>query len=201
MLALATASQGAAQETPLFSLGGGLSFPAGAVSDTHESGFNLGATATFPVAPRLEIEVSAHYVRLSPIRDLQLETLGFDPGSFEAAGGSIDGGYSWTGTLLAGGRFLLMPRSSRVVPNLHVTAGWASTGIADQSILFLSRSEDYPGFTENVAAVSLGAGVEVHLRNGVGLFGSVRHVTAFTDPERTTMIPVTLGLSLRLEER
>lgn len=195
------ASHAAAQDTPLFSLGGGLSFASGTVSDTHDSGFNFGALAAFPVAGRLDVEVSATYARLGGIREVQLEALDINPESFEAGGGFLEGGYRWTGALLAGGRLLLMPRHGRVVPSLHALAGVASTGISDQRTLFLGDRDMVDGFSERVLAAALGAGVEVHIRNGVGVFGAVRYLTAFTDPARTTMIPVSFGMSLRLEER
>ncbi|MEX2466578.1 MAG: outer membrane beta-barrel protein [Gemmatimonadota bacterium] len=192
----------AAQDTPLFSLGGGIAAPYGTTADTHEVGFQVGATGVFPFASRWGIEINASYVRLPPDPDVALGAIGIDPSTFDAAGGLLEGGYNWTGGVTAGLRVLLRPRRRRVVPNLAGGVGFVGTGVADQRVLYLGDSETYDGdMSENALAATFGGGVEVHLRDGVGAFGAVRYLVIFTDPERMAMMPITLGVSLRLERR
>lgn len=194
-------SAAAAQDTPLFSLGGGLATSSGATSDTHGRGFQAGASGVFPIASRVGIEVNASYLQLGPDRDAVLAEVDIDPESFELAGGFIEGGHRWIGGVTAGLRFLLRPRDRRIVPNVSAGAGWALTGVADRRVWYLGGREPLDGVSENVPVMSLGGGVEAHVRNGVGFFGAVRYVVAFTSPERVSAVPFTFGLSLRLEER
>lgn len=189
------------QDTPLFSIGSGPALPAGATGDTHRTGVQFGATGVFPVAGRLGIEVAGSYLRLGADRDIALTALGIDPSTFGSAGGFFEGGYRWAGALTIGGRLLLRPRDRQVVPNLTGGVGYAATGTADQSVLYVGDNETYAGTRERAPVATFGGGVEVQLGGGIGVFGSVRHLVVFTEPRRLTATPISLGLSLRLEER
>jgi hypothetical protein len=189
------------QATPLFSLGGGMAFPLDDASDRHGSGFQFGASGAFPLSGRLELELGAGYGKLGAKPGPVLADLEIDATTFGLAGGFLDGGHRWTGSATLGARFLLLPRASRVVPSVSAGVGWGGTGLADQRVWYLGRTQTIEGFSSNSWASSVGATVDVHLRNGVGVFGGVRHVTAYTDPEPTRWIPVTFGISLRLENR
>jgi hypothetical protein len=189
------------QDTPLFSIGSGPALPAGTTRDTHRTGVQVGATGVFPVARRLGVEVNGSYVRLGADRDIALTALGIDPSTFGSAGGLFEGGYHWAGALTVGARILLRPRDRQVVPNLSAGAGYALTGTADQYVVYLGERETYPGTRESAPVATFGGGVEVHLGGGIGVFGSVRHLVVFTEPRRLTATPISIGLSLRLEER
>ncbi|MDZ7780077.1 MAG: outer membrane beta-barrel protein [Gemmatimonadota bacterium] len=202
LLAMAgDASSAMAQDTPLFSLGGGLATPSGVTGNAHTLGFQAGATGVFPITGRLGIATSASYIRLGADQNAVLAETDIDPESFELGGGFIDGGYRWIGGVTVGLRLLLRPRDRQIVPNLAAGVGWAFTGVADRRIWYLGEIEPIEGFNENAPLMRLGGGVEAHVRDGVGLFGAVRYVVAFTNPDRTTALPFTFGVSLRLEER
>ena len=195
------AEQSAAQSTPLFSLGAGAGLSTGATSERHGNGFQLGAAGAFPLSGRVELEVGAVYGRMGAKTGPVLEDLDIDPETFALAGGFLDGGHRWIGAVTAGARILLLPRSSRFVPSISAGAGWGGSGVADQQVWYLGRPESIDGFTENSWSSSFGAHVDVALRDGIGLFGGVRQVTVYTDPEPVRWIPITLGISLRLEQR
>jgi len=195
------AAAGASARTPLFSLGGGLATPSGSTAEAYERGFKVGATGVFPVAGRLGIEVGASYVRLGRDKDDALVALGIDPSTFVAGGGFLEGGYRWAGAVTAGLRLLLRPRGRRVVPHVSAGAGYALTGVAEQRLLYLGERETLDGTaTTGGPAVSFGAGVEIRVGEGVGVFGAARYLEVFTSPRVSAVVPFTVGLSLRLEE-
>jgi len=194
-------AQATGQSTPLFSLGGGIAFPREDASERHGAGFHFGTSGAFPLVGRLELELGAGYGRLGAKPGPVLADLEIDPTTFDLAGGFLDGGHRWTGSATLGARFLLLPRSSRVVPSVSAGAGWGGTGVADQRVWYLGRTETLEGFSLNSWASSVGATVDVHVRNGVGVFGAVRRVTVYTDPEPIRWVPLTFGISLRLEDR
>lgn len=200
-LGLPTAAAGARVRTPLFSLGGGLATPSGSTAERYENGFQVGAMGVFPVADRLGIEVTASYVRLSPDKSDALVALGIDPSTFVSGGGLLEGGYRWAGAVTAGVRLLLRPRGRRVVPHLSAGAGYALTGVAEQLVLYLGERETLDGEGAGGPAASFGGGVEVRVGEGVAVFAAARYLQAFTNPRLSAVMPFTLGVSLRLEER
>ena len=140
-------------------------------------------------------------MRLAADEDLALTRLGIEPSTFAASGGLLEGGYRRTGALTAGVRLLLRGRDRRILPHVSAGAGYAVAGVADQNLLFLGERETLRGASEAGPAVSFGGGVEVQVRNGVGVFGAARFLRVFTNPRFTAVMPFTLRLSLRLEER
>ena len=191
----------AAQDTPLFSVGGGIAAPSGASADTHDRGFDIAASGAFPISSRIEVEVTALYARLSPKTAFALEGFGIDPSGFELGGGFVDGGLRWVGGVTVGARVLLMPRDRRLVPSVSGGVGWAGSGVSDITVLYLGRREGADGFSENSPSVTFGGTLDVRIREGVGVFGALRYLRVFTDPEPTVFLPLTLGLTLRLEQR
>lgn len=191
----------AAQDTPLFMLGAGPALPFGDTRDVAGAGFGAGASGVFPLAGRLGVEVTADYTRLSLEWDPALVALGIDPATFRSAGGFVEGGHHWAGTATLGLHMLLRAREHAVVPHLHAGAGVARTGTAELRTWLLGEIETYPGVLETALATQVGAGLDVRVGEGMGVFARVRYMVLFTDPVRRTMIPIQLGLSLQLERR
>ena len=88
-----------------------------------------------------------------------------------------------------------------MLPHVSAGVGYAIAGVADRNLLYLGERETLDGMTDRGPVASFGAGVEVQVGNGVGVFGATRYLRVFTDPQLTAFMPFTLGVSLRLEER
>lgn len=190
----------AAQDTPTFSLGAGLAFPSGTAADLTDPGPSVAAWAVFPLVGPLGLTVDARYTRLHAKLEPALRALGIDPGPFQGVGGYLEGGYHWWATATLGLQLLVGPRDGPVVPWVQAAGGIARGGVARSRTWELGDVESHPGSWETAPAAAAAAGVDVRVASGVRAYLRGRWLVLFTDPERTTFLPLELGVSLQLED-
>ena len=163
-----------------------------ALEDVYGPGFGGGVHLDIQLA-MVSFRVSGDYLSFSPDNDKYRQGLeqiiGTAAGQFSVDGGGIT---MWSGNLNAKMQILPLPI---VKPYLTAGIGLASLSVDDAKIMQAGTEvKNIAGFSsETKTAWNVGAGVDVSI--GVTLFLEVKYVWITTDPETSTLVPVTIGVT------
>jgi opacity protein-like surface antigen len=163
-----------------------------AFKDVYGPGFGGGVHLDVNFA-MLSLRLSGDYLRFSPdnakyqqgLQDL----IGSAAAQFTIEGGGIT---MWSGNLNAKMAILPLPI---IKPYLTGGFGFASLN-ADGAKVMQNGAETkaYPGFSSETKTMwNAGAGVDFSI--GVTLFLEVKYVWVMTEPETSTLVPVTIGIT------
>jgi len=163
-----------------------------ALQDVYGAGFGGGVHLDIQLA-MLSLRISGDYLSFSPDNDEYQKGLqnliGSAATQFTIEGGGLT---MWSGTLNAKMPILPLPV---IKPYLTGGVGFASLNVADAKVMQNGvETKAYPGFPSvTKTAWNVGAGVDLSI--GVTLFLEVKYVWVMTDPETSTMFPVTIGIT------
>ena len=141
----------------------------------------------------VSFRVSGDYLSFSPDNDKYRSGLegiiGTAAGQFSVSGGGIT---MWSGNLNAKMAILPLPI---IKPYLTAGVGLARLSVDEAKVMQGGvATKAYPGFSSDTkTAWNIGAGVDLSV--GVTLFLEVKHMWIVTDPETSTLIPVTIGVT------
>lgn len=163
-----------------------------ALQDVYGAGFGGGLHLDIQLA-MLSLRISGDYLSFSPDNDEYQKGLqnliGSAATQFTIEGGGLT---MWSGNLNAKMAILPLPV---IKPYLTGGVGFASLNIADAKVMQNGvETKAYPGFPSvTKTAWNVGAGVDLSI--GVTLYLEVKYVWVMTDPETSTMFPVTIGIT------
>jgi len=163
-----------------------------ALQDVYGAGFGGGVHLDIQLA-MLSLRISGDYLSFSPDNDEYQKGLqnliGSAATQFTIEGGGLT---MWSGNLNAKMAILPLPV---IKPYLTGGVGFASLNVADAKVMQNGvETKAYPGFPSvTKTAWNVGAGVDLSI--GVTLFLEVKYVWVMTDPETSTMFPVTIGIT------
>lgn len=195
---LAISSVGWAQENSKFSLapGAGVSLPLGNFADAYNLGFNLGATLNVNLAGNFYLFGDLRYSFFSP------DTKGWG----YPANATISGGQESIFSIFAGGKYLF-PMQGKVkvygLAGLGLCMVSTSDLTADYTIVtswYKATVHEEISFNNSAADFGLlfGGGLVYKLKPHLDLFGEIRFVNIFTEGESTQMMPIIIGVLIRL---
>ena len=165
---------------------------ASALKDVYGAGFGGGVHLDIQLA-MFSFRVSGDYLSFSPDNDKYRTGLegiiGTAAGQFSVQGGSIT---MWSGNLNAKMAILPLPI---IKPYMTAGIGLARLSVDDATVMQGgAATKAYAGFSsETKTAYNIGAGVDVSI--GVTLFLEVKYMWVMTDPETSTLFPVTIGVT------
>ena len=163
-----------------------------ALQDVYGAGFGGGVHLDIQLA-MLSLRISGDYLSFSPDNDEYQKGLqnliGSAATQFTIEGGGLT---MWSGNLNAKMAILPLPV---IKPYLTGGVGFASLNVADAKVMQNGvETKAYPGFPSvTKTAWNVGAGVDLSI--GVTLFLEVKYVWVMTDPETSTLFPVTIGIT------
>jgi opacity protein-like surface antigen len=163
-----------------------------ALDDVYGAGFGGGVHLDVQFA-MLSLRVSGDYLTFSPDNEKYQKSLealvGTAAGQFTIEGGGIT---MWSGNLNAKMAILPLPV---IKPYLTGGIGFASINADDAKVMQNGApTKEYSGFpSETKMMWNVGAGVDFSI--GVTLFLEVKYVWIMTDPETSTLVPVTIGVT------
>jgi opacity protein-like surface antigen len=163
-----------------------------ALDDVYGAGFGGGVHLDVQLA-MLSLRISGDYLKFSPDNEKYQQSLedliGTAAGQFTIEGGGIT---MWSGNLNAKMAILPLPV---IKPYLTGGVGFASISADDAKVMQNGvATKAYPGFpSETKTMWNVGAGVDFSI--GVTLFLEVKYVWIMTDPETSTLVPVTIGIT------
>ena len=163
-----------------------------ALKDVYGAGFGGGIHLDVALA-MVSFRVSGDYLSFSPDNDKYRSGLegiiGTAAGQFSVSGGGIT---MWSGNLNAKMAILPLPI---IKPYLTAGVGLARLSVDEARVMQGGvATKAYPGFSSDTkTAWNIGAGVDLSV--GVTLFLEVKHMWIVTDPETSTLIPVTIGVT------
>jgi len=186
-------------QTPMsLSIHGGGSIAVGHVADIHTSGFHLGSGLALRVSQTVELEGAAGVHRLGRDDGATLVRIGIpeaEQGRFWAGGGFLDGGHRSLLMLGANLRFLPTLGNQRISPFLLAGGGLVRESLAETDSAYLGEWESHEGTSGVGGYLNVGAGIRVTLNPSVALFGQGGYLLSTVEDNRTTTVPVQLGLS------
>jgi opacity protein-like surface antigen len=163
-----------------------------ALKDVYGAGFGGGLHLDVQLA-MVSFRISGDYLSFSPDNDKYRQGLegiiGTAAGQFSVDGGGI--------TLLSGNlnaKMAILPLPI-VKPYLTGGIGLARLSVDDARVMQNGvETKAYGGFSsETCTAWNLGAGVDLSV--GVTLFLEVKYMWIVTEPETSTLVPVTIGVT------
>ena len=163
-----------------------------ALEDVYGPGFGGGVHLDIQLA-MVSFRVSGDYLSFSPDNDKYRQGLekiiGTAAGQFSVDGGGIT---MWSGNVNAKMQVLPLPI---IKPYLTAGIGLARLSVDEAKIMQAgTETKSYAGFSSETKTVwNIGAGVDVSI--GVTLFLEVKYMWVMTDPETSTLVPVTLGVT------
>jgi hypothetical protein len=200
------AVSGQAQARGFF--GGGLTFPAGQVTESHGLGYNVGTQFSWPLTSYLALLGALEYrdVRRDDEATVDRllregETRWRDFNEFRLGGGFLDGGNRTSLAGLVNAQILINPGAGALTYYLLAGGGLSRTGLGDLQVYFLGESDELEGHNEVVPVINLGGGVNVQVGQSVGLFAQAGYLTLLTEGGSTSMIPIQVGLSFIMSDR
>jgi len=163
-----------------------------ALQDVYGAGFGGGVHLDIQLA-MLSLRISGDYLSFSPDNEeyqkgLQ-DLIGNAATQFTIDGGALT---MWSGNLNAKMAILPLPV---IKPYLTGGIGFASLNVADAKVMQNGvETKAYPGFPSvTKTAWNVGAGVDLSI--GVTLYLEVKYMWVMTDPETSTLFPVTIGVT------
>jgi opacity protein-like surface antigen len=163
-----------------------------ALEDVYGAGF--GGGVHFDVRfVMFSVRLSADYLNFSPDNDKYREGLAKLIGS-AASQFSVDGGGITFLSLTANAKWAILPLPI-VSPYLTGGIGLARLSADETKILQNGvQTNQFAGFkSETQTSLNVGAGVDLNI--GVALFLEVRYTWVLTDPNTSTLVPVSLGIT------
>jgi opacity protein-like surface antigen len=163
-----------------------------ALKDVYGAGFGGGVHLDVSLA-MVSFRLSGDYLSFSPDNDKYRTGLegiiGTAAGQFSVDGGGIS---MYAGNINAKMDILPLPI---VKPYLTGGIGLARLSVDDAKVMQGGvETKAYPGFaSETMTAYNVGAGVDLNV--GVSLFLEVKYMWIMTDPETSTLVPVTIGIT------
>jgi len=163
-----------------------------ALKDVYGPGFGGGVHLDIQLA-MLSLRVSGDYLSFSPDNDKYRESLtnviGTAAGQFSVDGGGIT---MWSGNVNAKMQILPLPI---VKPYMTAGVGLARLSVDEAKVMQGgTQVKNIAGFSsETKTAWNVGAGVDLSI--GVTLFLEVKYMWIITDPETSTLVPVTVGVT------
>jgi opacity protein-like surface antigen len=163
-----------------------------ALQDVYGAGYGGGIHLDVRLA-MVSFRVSGDYLTFSPDNDKYQKALegiiGTAAGQFKVDGGGIT---MWSGNLNAKMAILPLPI---VKPYMTGGIGLSRLSVDDARIMQGGiQTKAYAGFSsETKTAWNVGAGVDLSI--GVTLFLEVKYVWVMTEPETSTLVPVTIGVT------
>jgi opacity protein-like surface antigen len=163
-----------------------------ALKDVYGAGFGGGVHLDVELA-MVGFRISGDYLSFSPDNDKYRSGLqgiiGTAAGQFSVEGGGIS---LWAGSINAKMNILPLPV---VKPYLIGGVGFARLSVDDAKVVQGGvETKAYPGFSsETKTSWNIGAGVDLNV--GVTLFLEVKYMWVMTDPETSTLFPVTIGIT------
>jgi len=163
-----------------------------ALKDVYGAGFGGGIHLDVQLA-MVSFRISGDYLSFSPDNDKYRQGLegiiGTAAGQFSVDGGGI--------TMLSGNlnaKMAILPLPI-VKPYLTGGIGLARLSVDDAKVMQNGvETKAYGGFSsETCTAWNLGAGVDLSI--GVTLFLEVKYMWIVTEPETSTLVPVTIGVT------
>jgi len=163
-----------------------------ALKDVYGAGFGGGLHLDVQLA-MVSFRISGDYLSFSPDNDKYRQGLegiiGTAAGQFSVDGGGI--------TMLSGNlnaKMAILPLPV-VKPYLTGGIGLARLSVDDARVMQNGiETKAYGGFSsETCTAWNLGAGVDLSI--GVTLFLEVKYMWIVTEPETSTLVPVTIGVT------
>ena len=163
-----------------------------ALDDVYGAGFGGGVHLDLQLA-MLSLRISGDYLRFSPDNEKYQKSLenliGTAAGQFTIEGGGIT---MWSGTLNAKMAILPLPV---IKPYLTGGVGFASLNADEAKVMQNgAATKTYPGFA-SVTKTMWNAGAGVDFSIGVTLFLEIKYVWIMTEPETSTLVPVTIGIT------
>jgi len=165
---------------------------AAALKDVYGAGFGGGVHLDVQLA-MVSFRLSGDYLSFSPDNDKYRQGLegiiGTAAGQFSVSGGGIT---MWSGNINAKMAILPLPI---VKPYLTGGVGVARLSVDDAKVIQGGiETKAYAGFaSETKTAWNFGAGVDLSV--GVTLFLEVKYMWVMTDPEASTLVPVSIGVT------
>ena len=163
-----------------------------ALEDVYGAGFGGGVHLDVQFA-MLSLRISGDYLKFSPDNEKYQQSLenliGTAAGQFTIEGGGIT---MWSGNLNAKMAILPLPV---IKPYLTGGVGFASINAEEAKVMQNGvATKAYPGFSSETKTMwNVGAGVDFSI--GVTLFLEVKYVWIMTEPETSTLVPVTIGIT------
>jgi opacity protein-like surface antigen len=163
-----------------------------ALKDVYGAGFGGGVHLDVQLA-MISFRVSGDYLSFSPDNDKYQKALegiiGTAAGQFKVEGGGIT---MWSGNINAKMAILPLPI---IKPYMTAGVGLSRLSVDEAKIIQGgTQTKAYAGFSsETKTAWNVGAGVDLSI--GVTLFLEVKYVWVMTDPETSTLVPVTIGVT------
>ena len=163
-----------------------------ALENVYGAGFGGGVHLDIQLA-MVSFRVSGDYLSFSPDNDKYRQGLeqiiGTAAGQFSVDGGGIT---MWSGNVNAKMQVLPLPV---IKPYLTAGIGVARLSVDDAKIMQGGTEvKNIAGFSsETKTAWNIGAGVDLSI--GVTLFLEVKYMWIMTDPETSTLVPVTIGVT------
>ncbi len=163
-----------------------------ALKDVYGAGFGGGVHLDIQMA-MLSLRISGDYLSFSPDNDKYRKGLegiiGTAAGQFSVDGGGIT---MWSGNVNAKMAILPLP-----IVKPYLTGGIGVARLSSDNAKVMQNGVEtkaYPGFaTESKTLWNIGVGVDLSI--GVTLFLEVKYMWIMTDPETSTLVPVTIGIT------
>jgi opacity protein-like surface antigen len=163
-----------------------------ALKDVYGAGFGGGVHIDVALA-MVSFRVSGDYLSFSPDNDKYRKGLegiiGTAAGQFSVQGGGIT---MWSGNLNAKMAILPLPV---IKPYMTAGVGLARLSVDDAKVMQGgTETKAYGGFSsETKTAWNVGVGVDLSI--GVTVFLEAKYMWVVTDPETSTLVPVTIGIT------
>ena len=177
-----------------FYINGGMTFPfaPNKFSDYWNKGFNFGGGIGYLINPNLSFVGNVNYNTFSFNDEEFLNDYGF--GGY---GITISGADASIITVSWNLKTSLQPITTNVRPYLCGGIGYFRLSKSDVTVSLIGESETVEGDSESAVSVLFGGGTDFKINENMDFFIEFKYTIGFTEGEKTTMLPLKLGVKFR----